>query len=170
MSDPSNDALAELRNSVERLAAERYAGAASARAVEQLAADAGDCEYLLARIRQLDAEREYASTQVPWLSPGRQGPAKDALKRIGAICQAFPDLFSAMLVVVATNQGAPREALAATLRQLRPDAAELTQADIEGLLTSIVNGGRQSFDAVLRTRKSTKRPAAPLAWVKSDDQ
>jgi len=169
MSTPANESLAELRSMVERLATERYAAGANAAEVEQLAAAAGDCEYLLARVRQLEAEREHASVQVPWLSPTRQGSAKDSLKRIGAICQAFPDLFSAMLVVVATHQSAPREALATTLRQLRPDAAELTQADVEGLLASILNGGRQAYDAVLRTRKSQKRPAAPLNWVKSDD-
>lgn len=169
MSIPANESLAALRNVVEQLAAERYADGANAAEVEQMAAAAGDCEYLLARVRQLEAEREYASVQVPWLSPTRQGSAKDSLKRIGAICQAFPDLFSAMLVVVATHQNAPREALATTLRQLRPDAAELTQADVEGLLTSILNGGRQAYEAVLRTRKSQKRPAAPLSWVKSDD-
>jgi len=169
MSIPANDTLAELRSTVERLAAERYSAGSNAAEVEQLAAAAGDCEFLLARVRQLEAERDYASVQVPWLTPNRQGPAKESLKRIGAICQAFPDLFSAMLVVAATHQSAPRDALAATLRQLRPDAAELTQADVEGLLTSILNGGRQAYDAVLRTRKSQKRPAAPLSWMKSDD-
>jgi hypothetical protein len=169
MTSPSSDALAELRNTVERLATERYAAGTNAAEVESLAAAAGDCEYLLARIRQLEAERDHASVQLPWLSPTRPASAKDALKRINAICQAFPDLFSAMLVVVATHQGAPRDALAATVRQLRPDAAELTQADVEGLLASILNGARQSFDAVLRTRKSGKRAPAPLAWVKNDD-
>jgi hypothetical protein len=170
MSTQSNETLAALRSAAEGIAAERYAGAANAAEAEQQAADAGDGQYLLARVRQLEAEREHASVQVPWLAPNHQGSAKDSLKRIGVICQAFPDLFSAMLVVLATHQGAPREALAATVRQLRPDAAELTQADIEGLMTSILNGARQSFDAVLRTRKSAKRPAAPLAWVKNDDQ
>jgi hypothetical protein len=169
MTSQSNDSLAALRDTVEQLTSERYAGGANATEVEELAAAAGDCEYLLARIRQLAAERDHASVQLSWLSPTLQGSAKDALKRISAICQAFPDLFSAMLVVLATHQGAPREALAATLRQLRTDAAELTQADVEGLLASIMNGGRQAFDAVFRTRKSTKRASAPLSWVKNDD-
>jgi transposase len=169
MTSPSNDSLAAHRSAVEQLASERYSSGSNAAQIEELAVAAGDCEYLMARIRQLDAEREHASVQLPWLSPTRSGSAKEALKRINAICQAFPDLFSAMLVVVATHQSAPREALAATVRQLRPDAAELTQADVEGLLASIVTGGRQAFDAVLRTRKSAKRTTAPLAWVKNDD-
>jgi hypothetical protein len=169
MTSPANELLAEHRNAVERLASERYGAGTTAAEVEELAAAAGDCEYLLARIRQLEAEREHASVQLPWLSPSRPGSAKDALKRINAICLAFPDLFSAMFVVVATHQGAPRDALAATLRQLRPDVAELTQADVEGLLASILTGGRQAFEAVLRTRKSGKRAAAPLSWVKNDD-
>lgn len=165
----TNDTLAALRMTVEHLASERYPNGSSAAEVEEMALAAGDCEYLIARVRQLEAERVQASLEPQWLSPSRHGPAKDALKRINTICKAFPDLFGAMFVTLATHQSVPRDTLAATIRQLRADAAELTQEDVEGLLVSILNGGRQSFDAVLRTRKSAKRPATPLSWVKSDD-
>ena len=160
--------LATLKAAVERMAAERYSSADVQSAIEDQAAQAGDCEYLLAHIRFLKADRESAWFDVPWLAPSHRVSAKDALKRIKSICGLCPDLFSAMALTVSTHQGVPREALAAAIKNFRADAAAYTQEDLVGLLTSIWNGGKQGFDAVLRTRKNAERKAPALSWVKDD--
>ena len=56
--------------------------------------------------------------------------------------------------------------LAAAVKQFRRDTDSLTQADVTGLFTALLNGGRQGFDTVLRTRRSGDRKPTPPSWVK----
>lgn len=92
-----------------------------------------------------------------WAVPGAHGTPAQALARIGVLCSGTPDLFSAMLAVVATHQAVSREILAMAIRQFRPDTADLSRDDVVALLTAILNGGRQGFDAVLRSRRRGDR-------------
>lgn len=103
---------------------------------------------------------------VAWALPGQHGSPAEALARIGALCAGIPDAFGAMLAVLATHQGIAREILAAAIHQFRPELADLTRDDLLALLTSICNGGRPGFDAVLRSRRKGDRKAAALPWVK----
>ena len=107
-----------------------------------------------------------AGSAVDWTIPGRHGSPAEALARIQALCQGHPDLFGAMLVVLATHPGVAREHLATALRQFRPELAALTPADVMALLNAIWNGGWQGFDAVLRSRQRGERRGAALGWVK----
>lgn len=102
-----------------------------------------------------------------WLLPGQHGTPAEVLPRIQFICQQQPDLFSAMLLLVATHQGLPREILAAATKQCRSDLDDLSREDVAGLYTSILNGGRDGFDAVLRARRKSQRKSGGFgAWVK----
>jgi hypothetical protein len=106
------------------------------------------------------------AAQLEWLHPAHRAAPADALMRIRWLCAQHPDLFGAMFVVLATHQGVPRDILAAAVRQFRRDTDSLTQADVSGLFTALLTGGRQGFDTVLRTRRSgDRKPAAP-SWVK----
>lgn len=106
-------------------------------------------------------------TSLSWMLPGRHGAPAEVLARIQLICQQQPELFSAMFVVLATHQGLPREILAAATKQCRSDLDDLSRDDVAGLYTSILNGGRQGFDAVLRARRKGERRGGGLgAWVK----
>lgn len=105
--------------------------------------------------------------ELSWLLPGRHGTPAEVLPRIQFICQQQADLFSALLLVAATHQGLPREILATAVKQLRSDLDDLSREDVAGLLTAVVNGGRDGFDAVLRARRKTARKSGALgAWVK----
>ena len=102
-----------------------------------------------------------------WVLPGQQGSPADVLPRIRAVCEQVPDLFDAMFLLLATHQGLPREILATATKQCRSDLAALGRDDIVGLYTSILTGGRQGFDAVLRAKRKDKRGGGGLgAWVK----
>jgi hypothetical protein len=101
-----------------------------------------------------------------WMSPGAHGSPAEVLPRIQALCSQFADLYAAMFVVLATHQGLPREILAAATKQCRSDMDDLTRDDVAGLYTSIWNGGRQGFDAVLRSRRKSERKGGGLSWVK----
>jgi len=105
--------------------------------------------------------------ELAWLLPGAQiGPA-EVLPRVQALCARYPDLFNAMFVLLATHPGLPREILAAVTKQFRSDIDDLNRDDVVGLYTAILNGGRQGFDAVLRSRrKGERKSAAGLGWVK----
>jgi len=76
-----------------------------------------------------------------------------------------------MFVVSATHMAVSREMLAMALKQFRPDAAALSQEDVQSLLVSIVNGANQAFEAVLRTRKNQERKGggAALPWGRDTD-
>lgn len=114
-----------------------------------------------------DAPGDAAQDPLDWLMPGHRPAPADALKRIQALCGAWPDLHAAMLVVVATHQGLPKDVLAVALKQFRPDLDAYSREDVVSLLTAVWNGGKSGFDAVLRTRaNSPKRGAGGLSWVK----
>lgn len=102
-----------------------------------------------------------------WLLPGHRAAPAEALRRIQALCAAWPDLYAAMFVVLATHQELPRDVLAAAIKQFRGDLEAYTREDVVSLLTAIWNGGRSGFDAVLRTRaNSPKKGAGGFSWVK----
>jgi len=106
-----------------------------------------------------------------WLAPGQRGGAAESLARIRSICAHVPDLYTAKLAVLATHAELPRKVLATAIKQFRPDTEALSAEDVAGLLTASWNGGRQGFDAVLRTRRdgsgNRSKPALP-AWASRD--
>lgn len=105
--------------------------------------------------------------ELAWLMPGARVNPADALPRIRALCEVHADLFTAMQVVQATHLAVPRPMLAAAFKQYRAEVEALTPADVEGLLASAWNGGREGFDAVMRTRKRRDRKvsASALPWA-----
>jgi len=59
--------------------------------------------------------------------------------------------------------------LAMAIKQFRRDADTLSNEDMVSLLVSVVNGGNQAFEAVLRTRKSSERKtSAALPWGRDE--
>ncbi len=100
-----------------------------------------------------------------WIAPGQHGAPAEALARIRAICALMPDLYGAILAVLGTHQGLSREILAAALRQCRADAQAMEAKDVLALVTAVATGGREGFDAVLRSRSKEKRRGG-LGWVK----
>lgn len=101
-----------------------------------------------------------------WLDPSRPVAPQESLARIRAMCQLLPTLDGAMLAVVATHPSVPREVLASAIQRFRPDADQLSQKDVVNLLVALVNGGRQGFEAVMRTRKTAKPLSGALPWVR----
>lgn len=113
-----------------------------------------------------DAQDE-GPDELAWLQPGHRAAPADALRRIQALCAAWPDLYAALFVVLASHQELPREMLAAAVKQFRADLDVYTREDVVGLLTAIWNGGKGGFEAVLRTRaNSPRKGAGALSWVK----
>jgi len=111
--------------------------------------------------------RDAELDSLDWLLPGHRAAPAEALKRIQALCAAWPDLHSAMLVVLATHQELPRDMLAAAIKQFRSDLDAYTREDVVSLLTAIWNGGRSGFDAVLRTRaNSPRKGGGGFSWVR----
>jgi hypothetical protein len=111
------------------------------------------------------SELDAAACDAEWVLPATRGTPAQALARIGRLCAGMPDLFSAMFAVLGTHQGVSREILALAIKQCRPDIADLSRDDVVALLTSIWNGGRPGFDAVLRSRRrGSERSAAVLPW------
>lgn len=107
-----------------------------------------------------------ARSDVDWVLPGNHGTPTDALARISVLCQGIPDLFIALWTVMATHQGLPRELLAMAVLQQRLDVQDLGKDGLVALMTAIVNGGRQGFDAVLRSRRKSERRNNPLPWAR----
>lgn len=103
-----------------------------------------------------------------WLRPGRHGTPADCLQRIRWICEQVPDLYSAAITVAATHQGVPRDQLAAALRQFRPELQVHSLPDVAGMINGLWNGGKDGFEAVLRTRKTSDRRVGALPFVKPD--
>lgn len=169
MSNDNDAAIEALREATRKLAADRYGDATDQRQIDGQAAQAEDVEYLLARIRYLEADRDRAQGDVRWLSPDGPVAPKDALPRIRTICTIFPDLFGAVFAVLATHQGVPRQALAAAVKTFRSDTSALSEADVAGLFAGLWNSGREGFESILRTRKNGKCKASAPAWVKTDD-
>ncbi|MCF8205540.1 MAG: hypothetical protein K9J82_10705 [Methylotenera sp.] len=114
-----------------------------------------------------DADERAEERDLPdWLLPAHRVTPADALRRIQALCAAWPDLHAAMFVVLATHQALPREVLAVALKQFRPDLEAYTREDVTSLLTAVWNGGKSGFDAVLRTRANSPKRGGNLSWVK----
>jgi hypothetical protein len=101
-----------------------------------------------------------------WLLPGHRAAPAEALRRIQALCAGWPDLHAAMFAALATHQELPRDMLAAAIKQFRPDLDAYTREDVVSLLTSIWNGGKSGFDAVLRTRANSPKKVGGFSWVK----
>jgi hypothetical protein len=112
-----------------------------------------------------------AEDDLSWMSPTHIPSPAEALPRINRICSLCPDLFDAVLLVVATHRGVPREHLAAALKLARPEFEGVAPHDMVGLLTAAWNGGKQGFDAVWRTRAKAGRrsAAAAMPWSTTDD-
>jgi hypothetical protein len=106
-------------------------------------------------------------SQVAWVFPGRQGTPAQALARIELLCAGIPDLFALLLAILATHQAVAKDILALSIAQFRPDVADLGKDGLVALLTSILNGGRPGFDAVLRSRRKAERKAVALPWGKA---
>lgn len=164
-----------------QLASERYGltpeaqGTPEAMAeLDARAAEAGDTNYLLARIAALleqygDGGAAVDDDDVSWMGPQERHSPPEALHRIKTLCAIFPDLYSAMLAVQLTHAAVSRELLALAIKQFRRDTESLSLEDLQGLLTAAQNGGRQGFDAVLRTRKGGERKAISLPWGRESE-
>jgi hypothetical protein len=111
------------------------------------------------------------SDALAWMAPSHCASPAEALPRIRSICALCPDLFDAVLLVVATHRGVSRTHLGAALKLCRPEFEGLSSADMTGLLTAAWNGGKQGFDAVWRTRTKLGRRsvAAAMPWSTTDD-
>lgn len=123
-------------------------------------------------MQELDDSAELATlAALGWMAPDHRAPPAQALPRLRAICTLCPDLFDAVLLAVATHRGLPRELLAQALKPMRRELDALSIEDVTGLLTAAWNGGRQGFDAVLRTRARGERrgAAAAMPWATTDD-
>lgn len=105
---------------------------------------------------------------VHWALPGQHGTPTEALARIGALCHGIPDLFTALWIVMATHQGLPKELLATAVLQQRSDVGDLGKDGLVALMTAIVNGGRQGFDAVLCSRRKSERKATGFPGTKNE--
>ncbi len=113
-----------------------------------------------------------ADDALGWMAPSHRASPAEALPRIRSICAMCSDLFDAVLLVVATHRGVPREHLAAALKLTRPELEPISAQDVVNLLVAAWNGGKQGFDAVWRTRgKSGGRSSATsaLPWGRADD-
>lgn len=152
-------ALQDLRQAVDKINRERYPADPPDTALT-LAAEYSDTEYLLARARLAEAECQAARLYLPWMAPQYAAPPKEALLRIKAVCSHWPDLYESLLAVLATHPSVPRDHLARAIKKFRADAATFSVEDLTGMLTAAWNGGRQGFDAVLRTRKNQERKAS----------
>lgn len=170
MDYPQAPSLPELEAALAMLAQERHEAEGGSAAAAEQAAAAGDCEYLLAHIHCLQARLEAGPDDVGWIAPTARNTPAQSLQRIRALSAMFPDLFSAMFVVAATHVPIPRERLALAIKQFRRDADALSQDDLVGLMTGLVNGANQAFEAVLRTRRGAERKvSAALPWGKDSE-
>ncbi|MDM4764762.1 hypothetical protein [Pelomonas sp. SE-A7] len=169
MSSELQARVQELREQLRQIVGVRYPGDLAEAEIEEQALQAGDCEYLLVACRLARAEREQATQELPWLSPERQADPRESLRRIREICQQSPDAYSAIQAVLVTHPDVPRGNLVPAIKRFRSDLAQLSLEDLAGLVTAAWNGGQQGFEAVLRTRKSSPRVAAPSLWAKHDE-
>lgn len=110
-----------------------------------------------------------ATAELRWMLPGHRPAAAQALARIQAICRGSPDLFSAVWVVAATHPAVPNRMLAAALRSSHPDAATLSDGDVESMLVAVRTAAREAFDAMVRTRRRAARGAAAASWLGNGD-
>lgn len=169
MDDAQRLTLPELEAALAAMVQARYFEAESDDEAELQAVEARDTEYLLTRIRCLELSLIAAEEELVWMGPGGRSSPAQSLRRIKALCVRFPDLFNAMQAVVVTHPTVSRDMLAMAIKQFRRDTDALSLEDVVGLLTSVINGANQAFDAVLRTRKGADRKAAALPWGKHTD-
>lgn len=160
------DRLFELVSRAARQQADRYAGLPENGVPAALAA--GDCEYLATRLALAEARLEAERLDLAWMAPQAAGSPRESLRRIQAICRHRSGLFDAVVTVAATHPAVAPELLAQVLRACRPDLAAHTLDDVVSLVRASLVGGRDGFDAVLRTRKSGERKAGAYSWVKPD--
>jgi hypothetical protein len=113
----------------------------------------------------MNQKPEDFATGLQWLTPDHRGAPAETLERIRFLCAMHAELFHAVWIVMATHQGLPREILAAAIRKYRSDAESLSQEDIVGLMQASMNGARQAFDAVRRTRRNAPRTVSALPWA-----
>lgn len=119
----------------------------------------------------VDNQVASAVFDMAWMSPSYRPTPGEALPRIQALCRMHDDLFPALLAVVATHTGMRREILADVLRQIRPELQGFSRDDVAGMLVALHNGGRQGFEAVLRTRRQAAGPKvinSALPWASAD--
>ncbi|MDC8785425.1 BAR domain-containing protein [Roseateles koreensis] len=161
--------LPELEAALDAIVQERYNQAESDAEVDALALAAEDHDYLKVRIQCLEAMLSAANNELAWIGPNASYTPAQALRRIKALCLRYPDLFNALFTVAATHPTVPREMLAMAIKQFRRDTESLSNDDVVGLLTGLVNGSNQAFDAILRTRKGADRKASALPWGKDTD-
>ena len=114
------------------------------------------------------AETVDLAESLAWLLPAHHGAPTVCLRRIRWLCEHVVDLHDAMLLVAATHQGIGRDRLAAAMHQFRPDLRSLRTEDVLGLVNGLVHGGRDGFDAVLRSRKTSERRSAPMPFLRPD--
>jgi hypothetical protein len=104
---------------------------------------------------------------IDWMLPGHRAAPAESMQRIQQFCAAHSDLYSAIITVLATHPGLPRELLAVAIKQCRVDLESFSREDVVNLLIAAWNGGKSGFDAVHRARASQgKRSSASLSWVK----
>jgi hypothetical protein len=107
-----------------------------------------------------------------WLAPEHSASPAQVLKRIDAICRLQPQLFGAVSIVAATHGQVRIQHLAAAIGRFHPGAAGLSERDISGLITAVRTGGREAFDAVLRSRSKGTRAGGVSAappWLAGGD-
>lgn len=108
------------------------------------------------------------AVQLDWLRPDAGADPVACLKRIRWMCDQVPDLASLVLLVGATHQGVPRARLAAALHHCRAELATMPEADVLSLVNGLLNGARDGFDAVLRSRKGANRRATAMPFLRPD--
>lgn len=158
--------VGQWQSRLDRLTADRYPeqsfGAADAR--EQALA-AGDAEYLACCLALTDARAQSDGLDWPWLSRGHRASPRDTLRRIQAVCRQVPELYAAMLTLMATQPALDRLKLAQAARRFRSDLEAYTDEDVKGLLTAAWVGGKEGFEAVLRTRRKAAPAKVAMGWA-----
>ena len=109
-----------------------------------------------------------AVLQLDWLLPQSSAEPVACLRRIRWMCEQVPDLPSLILLVGATHQGVPRARLATALHHCRAELAAMPEADVLSLLNGTLNGARDGFDSVLRSRKGAQRRTTAMPFLRPD--
>ncbi|NDY89577.1 hypothetical protein [Ideonella livida] len=161
------DRLFELAGRVARQQADRYAGLPENGVPAAMAA--GDIEYLATRLALAEGQLQAERLDLVWMAPGQAPNPREVMRRLQAICRHRSGLFDAVVTAAVTHPGVPPERLAQALLACRPDLAPYPLEDVTSLVKASLNGGRDGFEAVLRTRKSSDRKVAGgFSWVKPD--
>lgn len=111
---------------------------------------------------------EQLSAELSWLLPRQHGEPAECLQRIRWLCEQIEGLHELMLVVGATHQGIPRASLASAIRQFRPELHQTPPDDVHSLLNGLLNGGKDGFEAVQRSRKSASRRSGGMPFLRPD--